>query len=294
MLRRLAVALVLTLVAAGPARADSRGVREAGTNLTRPVRKWLKSYDKKTAIAALPASAKDNRYVLVKGLFGDNYPGYMKKNLAALHDSGLTAEYAPVNTAASVAENKAVLKNMIRTSDRPIVFVTHSKGTSDATAAIAELYKEDPALVKAKVRGLVSLQGAYGGSPVADWVASHPFTRGLTHLLGGSPESVFDLQTSVRHAATAEAPMPTDVVPTISMVGWGPHYHSALGAGVALMKLGFGQYSDGLVATRDAVIPGSDVVRVPVDHAKAAFGRHSERLTLGLVKHVLEMPRMLD
>jgi hypothetical protein len=41
--------------------------------------------------------------------------------------------------------------------------------------------------------------------------------------------------------------------------------------------------------TRDAVIKGSDIVRVPVDHAKAAFGRHSERLTLGLVEHVLSM-----
>ena len=116
-------------------------------------------------------------------------------------------------------------------------------------------------------------------------------TRALSWVFGAKPKAVYELQTARRHAFTAAHPMPTDVVPTISMVGYKLSYWSVLAPGLALLKRGFGVLSDGLLQHRAAVIPGSDVVRLPIDHAQAAFGKYSERLTLGLVARVLAMPQ---
>ena len=285
------------LCAAGDAHAWPKATFAAAparTNFTRKMRAFVKGYDRAATIRALPEEAKQYRYVLVKGLFGNSYPFYMANNANALRRAGLSTEFAPIHTAGAVADNVAIVKDMIRNTKVPIVFATHSQGSVVTSAAISELFAEDPDLVRRNVRGLLSSEGAYGGSPVADLLASNKLGRalatGMTGILGGKPEAIFDLQTAVRHEATAKYPMPVHAVPTISVVGYKTGYASVVGPGIWAMKRWLGLKSDGLVAHRDAVIPGSDVARIRMDHAQGAWGSYSERLTMGSLHHLFSMP----
>jgi len=267
-------------------------------NITRSIRSFITKFNPLSIKSPLPANAKDFRYVLVKGLIGDKYPRYMARSLEALQSRGLEAEFAQIDTGASVAHNSAIIEQMIESSTKPIVFIAHSKGVADTTDAIGRMAKIDPAMVQSKVRGLVSLEGAYRGSQVADALASSKWgmraMKTLAFFVRGSVDAGLDLRTSVRRAAVADHPMPTNLVLTVSFVGYKLRYTSFMAPTVFLMKKLFGVRGDGLVAHQDAVIDGGDVARYPIDHAQGAFGKYSDRLTLSLVGHVLSQPQQLS
>ena len=292
------MAFLVLLPGAGRAHAGSN--QPAFTRVTthkdisKPFRGFLATFDRKAAIAHLPESAKQYRYVLVKGFFGNQSPGYMAENMKALREAGLQVEFAPVNTTASVAENSAVIENLIRTTDRPIVFIPHSKGVPDTVDAITRLHAEDPTLVRDNVRGLLSLQGAYRGTPIADLVTSRPlgrlFVRALTRVFGGNERSILDLRSQDRYDAVAAAPMPTDLIPTVSMVGYTRNGWSRYAASLAILRQRYRTRSDGMLPTRSAVIDGSDVARIRMNHLGGVRGATAGAVTLGLVDHLLRMP----
>ncbi len=266
----------------------------AKTNITRKIRDFIQSYDRKMAIRALPADANQYRYVLTKGLFGNVYPFYMSRNAKALRRAGLQVEFATNSTVGYERENVDKAKEMIRTTPKPMVIQTHSQGTAIFAQAIGELHKSEPETVLKNVRAFISLEGAYGGSSVSDLLMSSRIGRGIAHgltgLFGGRIDAISELQTKVRTSINAEFPVPTSTLPTVSMVGYKTGYRSILAPGLFVLKRMFGQRSDGLVAHQSAVIPGSDVVRLPIDHAQAAWGKYSEMLSIGLVTHALDMP----
>jgi hypothetical protein len=293
------IALLTLLVARGafafPTPGPGRDGR--GHNVSRALRKFVQTTDTHSLGGfTMPANAKQYRYVLVKGVIGDDYPRYMTRTIEGLWMRGLKAEYAPIDTGQSVAHNSAIIEQMIKTSDRPIIFIAHSKGVADTTDAIGRLAKENPELVKSQVRGLVSLEGAYRGSKVADALASNKWgqrvMKTLATVVRGSVDAGLDLRTSVREAAVADHPMPTKLVPTVSFIGYQlSPWRSTLGLGIRYLMKNFGQRSDGLVAHQSAYIDGSDYAYGNFDHAVGAFGRYSDRITLGLVAHVLEQPQ---
>ena len=293
----LGLALVGVLAASPPVHALPQATFVAAptkTNVTRKVRDFIQNYNRKAAMRALPADANQYRYVLGKGLFGNIYPFYMSRNAKALRRAGLQVEFAKISTVGRERENVDLVKQMIRTTPKPMVIETHSQGTAIFSQAIGELNKTDPEIVRKNVRAFISLEGAYGGSSVADLLMSsrigRGIARGLTGLFGGRIDAIAELQTKVRTDINAEFPVPTATLPTVSMVGYQTHYRSILAPGLFLLKRFFGQRTDGLVAHQSAVIPGSDVVRLPISHAQAAWGRYSEMLSLGLVTHALSMP----
>jgi hypothetical protein len=297
-MRSLAALALCTLIAPATALGfptAGHGDAVRGHNVSRALRSFVKTTrDTKTVV--LPKNAKDYRYVLVKGLIGDNYPRYMARDYAALKDRGLDVEFAPINTGAGVAHNSAIIEQMIKTTDKPIVFIGHSKGVADTTDAIGRLAKQDPAMVQSRVRGLVALQGAYKGSPVADSLAGKSWgvraMKTLAWAVRGSVDSGMDIRTSARLAVINDHPMPTQLVPTVSFIGYKTSLVSALAPGIWFLKKFFKLRSDGLVGHHAAHIDGSDYAYGAFDHATGAFGRNSDRIMLGLLGHVLEQPQL--
>jgi hypothetical protein len=278
-------------MASAPAFGAPPGMK--GNSLTRRLRTFVQGWKPETT--RLPSGADRYRYVVVKGLLGNHFRGYLAKSVEALQAQGLTAEFAPIDTDASVAHNSAILEQMIRTTRKPIVFIGHSKGVADVTDAIGRMAKTDPGFVQSRVRGLVSLEGAYKGSPVADALAGNRWglraMKAAAFALRGSVDAALDLRTSVRRAAVQDHPMPTGLIPTVSFVGLDTNLHSRWLAPAARylhdqLKL----RSDGLVPARSAHIDGSDVAYGKVSHAVEALPSEAA-LTLGLVQHVLETPQ---
>ena len=292
------LALVACFAVSTPALAfptAGPGSPGGGHNISRALRSFIKTQKAKDVV--LPKNAADYRYVLVKGVIGDAYPRYMARDLAALKGRGLQAEFAPIDTGAGVAHNSAVIEQMIRTTDKPIVFIGHSKGVADTTDAIGRMAKENPQLVQARVRGLVAIEGAYRGSQVADKLASTGWGNRLMKTIAwavrGKPEAGLDLRTSVRDAAVKDHPMPTNLVPTASLIGYKlSPLRSILGATILYMKK-LGLRSDGLVAHGAAHIDGSDFAYANYDHGAGAFFGNSDKMMLGLLGHVLEQPQIL-
>jgi hypothetical protein len=288
--------VAFALVLSAPAYADRVGAPpvQGGRSFTRGLRSFVRDFELKKQ--TLPPDAKRYRYVIVKGLLGDHFPGYLAKSMEALRRQGLEAEFAPIDTDASVAHNSAVLQEMMRATEKPIVFIGHSKGVADVTDAIGRLAKADPALVRSHVRGLVSLEGAYKGSPIADALAGSKWglraMKAAAFAVHGSVDAALDMRTSVRQSAIADHPMPTHLVPTVSFVGLDTNLHSRWLAPAAhylhdRLKL----RSDGIVPANSARIDGGDIAYGNVSHSTDTFAAIEEAVTLGLVGHVLERPQ---
>jgi len=267
--RKLLQVLVIALgmLAAG-------GVRAAdGVDLTR---EYLDAYGSDCAFGAAHVEVlRRHKVLLVPGYFGSLNPAYFAEQLRWLASIGVDREKVAVTPGKSVAINAPIVAAAIRDSARPVILVTHSKGSVDALEAL----RAEPSL-RAKVKGWVSLQGAFFGSPVADLLLDGSLldpVAATTILLifGGTKEAAEGLTTGAsrayyrEHAAAIGAVVRE--VPAIA-------FASALDGNSAaptktLLEIPRelmsrkGIRSDGLVPTYAAVLPGMSFVRISgVDH----------------------------
>ena len=96
------------------------------------------------------------------------------------------------NTSESVVHNAAAIRALLRSADREIVLVTHSKGGLDTLHALLDAPEVWP-----KVRGWVAFQSPFYGSPLADSTFA-PINALLLGALGGNAQSVEDLKVVTR------------------------------------------------------------------------------------------------
>jgi hypothetical protein len=221
----------------------------------------------------LPAAARRHPVLLVSGLFTAFYPGYMTANLRHLRRLGVDARRARLNPQGSVAENAEALRAELEGGPpgRTTVVVAHSKGGVDATAALSL----HPGL-RRRVRALVAIQSPFHGSPVAGGLGRAPRVKALVDRLlvqtmGGHPAALEDLAPESRRAFLARHPWRADI-PAVSVATSTRSPLSPFAAAAAWIRRRFGGENDGLVIARDAVIPGSRVVRLDdLDHAGPVF-----------------------
>lgn len=211
--------------------------------------------------------AQDRWMVLaIPGLSTNNWNKvgipYLDENLRALKARGLKGRRVEIKTEDGVRKNAAVIADEIRAEaaqGRKVVFLAHSKGGTDVTAALA-LYPE----LRQHVVGVIAIQPVYGGSYVADLVNEKKILRGSMALVfekvfKGQREAVIDLTHESRAAFTAAHPYPADLIPTVVIRStfsrklsksalWSPQKYIA-----ARHKLA----SDGLVTMADQAIPGA-------------------------------------
>ncbi len=188
---------------------------------------------------------------------------YLDENLTALRTRGIEARRLAIKTEASVATNAAFIAREVAAEaarGKRVVILAHSKGATDATAALAL----DPALA-AKVVGVIAIQPVYGGSPIADIVAGSSVLRGSVKLVfervfKGEREAVLDLTHASRSAFVAAHPYPAGRVPTVVVRSTFDRpfgSRSVLWPNQKLIERRDGDASDGMVTIADQTIPGA-------------------------------------
>jgi hypothetical protein len=247
----------------------------------------------------LPPEAKDFKYLLVGGLFTNDYPGYMDGNLKALKEKGLNASKLSIDTSASVETNAKAIHDAILDATKDgskVVLIGQSKGGVDITAACA-LYPD----LKDHVRSVVAMQAPYGGTPVASDLSNckqlGPIVKDVIgKVMRGDVASLTDLSYDARKAFIAAHPYPQDI-PTLSLATSRRATDGSLVAATAgYMVNRYKLPSDGLVPQADAEIPGSRVVLLDdMDHAESVMKGPTSHydpgaLTLSLVSLALQQP----
>lgn len=190
---------------------------------------------------------------------------YLDENLGALAARGIEGRRLEISTESSVATNAAFIAREIRReADRGkrVILLAHSKGATDATAALAL----EPALV-AHVAGVIAIQPVYAGSPVADWVTGSAALSATVKVVfekafGGEGAAVTDLTHAARAAFVAAHPYPAGRVPTVVLRSTFDRKlgsRSVLWLNQKVLERRLGQATDGMVTLADQAIPGAVV-----------------------------------
>lgn len=265
---RILIALMIALSMAANA-ASTAG----GRDLTQA---YLKSYADNCALGAVHINVlRRHQVLLVPGYFSNLDPAYFTEQLRWFAAIDVNREKVAIEPGQSIAINAKIVAAAIRKSQHPVILITHSKGSVDTLEAL----RTEPSL-RGKVRGWISLQGAFFGSPVADMLLDGSTLDPLLAIavlgfIGGSAESAQGLTTGAslayyrNHKAAIDA-----IVRQIPAVAFASTLDGTTGARVKtqleiphdLMKRR-GIRSDGLVPVDAAILPGMDFVTVSgVDH----------------------------
>ena len=264
-LRLWVVALALSMASA--ARATG------GVDLTHT---YLNAYGSDCAFGATHVNMlRRHKVLLVPGYLGDFNPTYFADQLRWLASIGVEHKKVAITSGQSVEVNGTIISAAIRDSEMPVILITHSKGSVDALEALLS----GPAL-RTKVKGWISLQGPFFGSPVADKLLDGSLLNPIVAtvilvFLGGTRESAQGLTTAAslayyRARAVAIGSLVRDV-PAIAFASALDSKRSAPANTVLAMPHELmsrdGIRNDGLVPLEAAVLPDMDFVKVSgVDH----------------------------
>ncbi len=208
---------------------------------------------------------------------------YLDENVAALQALGFPARRLAIKTEDGVAKNAAFIAAEIgkeAAAGRKVVLFGHSKGATDALAAVAL-----DAAARANVLGVVALQPVYGGSPIAQVVEKHAALDKAVKLVfervfGGQVAAVNDLAFDSRAAFNQAHPYPAAEVPTVVVRST---FHrklskSILWANEKVITLEWKQPNDGMVELKDEAVPGAraTITLDDLDHFEAGLRNESK------------------
>lgn len=225
----------------------------------------------------MPHELRNDIFVYVPGLFTQWYPGYMGdlvNGMASLH---YETYFCKLNTANSMKHNALVVAEVIRNltrdqPDRKVVLMGHSKGALDAATAFVKY----PDIVP-KISAFIAFQAPWGGSAIANDILSAHHRRAVSSafiekVLNGDSRSLTSLMYTERQKFVKKYPFPLGAVPTISVASYETSFKSLLKASIHYVQLRYKEPSDGCVATKDAIIPGTILVELPnLDHFGPAY-----------------------
>ena len=215
-------------------------------------------------------------------------PTYFDEQISWLRANGLDAGIVNIESEAGIKYNANLIEAEIAKSPSPVIIFSHSKGGLDTLEALIQ--RPD---LRGKVRGLVSIQSPYYGTPIADWVLLNryslsPASAVALKLMGGSIQSVYDLSVKSRrdyqYQNAAEIAKITAAIPTISFGAWKNEEKGVMDTlfePTRDMMLKWGIKSDGLVPVDSEMLPGANQIAVEgLDHLatvikveKPAFNR---------------------
>ena len=264
------LAILLTVLIMSPASAVW------AVNKIESTQEYLEAYRSGCAFGTAHMEVlRRHKVLLVPGYFSDLDPAYFVDQSHWLFSSGVEHEKVPVKSRQSVLINSSIIATAIRDASKPVILITHSKGSVDTLDAL-----RTEAVLRRKVKGWISLQGAFFGSPVADMLLDETRLNPLVvsvvlQYLGGSREAAQNLTTSAARAYYRDHKPEIDAivreVPAIafaSVLEGGPsaQARTTLAIPLELMRRQ-GIRSDGLVPLDAAVLPGMSFVKISgVDH----------------------------
>ena len=263
--RILLVALIMS--AMGNARAAS------GMDLTQD---YLNAFDNDCAFGSAQINAlRKYKVLMVPGFLSELNPTYFADQQRWLASIKVAHEKVAVKSGQGIKVNGPIVAAAIRDSAKPVILITHSKGSVDALEALVA----EP-LLRKQVKGWVSLQGAFLGSPIADKVLDgsmlNPIAASIIlGFFGGTQESAQGLTTAASLAYyrehTAEINKLLRDIPTIAFASTLDNAPSA--RAVSMLDFPYelmardGIRNDGLVPLDAAMLPGMDYVKISgIDH----------------------------
>jgi hypothetical protein len=180
---RRSAALLLLLWAAFPA---SRAGADAGEKPS-AFRAWFeRQVETPTPLPVAAAdAARQYRYVFVAGFLNEGFQiGYFNENRKALLDAGVKPDAIHVlfprsgnGVEDNVTELRRSVPELAARGPQKLVLVGHSKGAVEALALVAA----EAAFVRERVQAVFLVQGAFGGSGIADYItgSGHPLDARL-------------------------------------------------------------------------------------------------------------------
>ena len=216
-----------------------------------------------------------HKVLFVPGYLVGGQPAYFAEQLDWLRSIEVEREKVAIRAGQSTAINGPIVAAAIRKSTKPVILITHSKGSVDALEALRA-----EAALRPKVNAWVSLQGVFFGSPVADilldgTVVNPAISDMILGLLGGTRESAEGLttRTALAYYRKHEAAIALVLreVPAIAFVSDmnrvpGAQSNTLLEFSYDLMRRE-GILNDGLVPIDSAALPEMNLVKVfGVDH----------------------------
>ncbi|MEI7530009.1 MAG: tyrosine-protein phosphatase [Elusimicrobiota bacterium] len=205
---------------------------------------------------------------------GSFMPTYFYEQIKWLRANGLDAGIVKIESEAGIKYNANLIEAAIQLSPTPVIIISHSKGGLDTLETLVRRPN-----LRDKVKGLVSIQSPYYGTPIADWVLSHehslsPMSALVLKLMGGSMQSVNDLSVKSRLAYQAEnadaIAAITAAIPTISFGAWKNEEKGVMDTNFETTRdlmLGWGIKSDGLVPVNSEMLQGANQIAVEgLDH----------------------------
>ena len=295
MAARFCVLVLLSTLLAVPAWAGCSHVPvvgPAGPDLTAEFRRF---FDSRAEVSR--ASLAPYKILFIPGFNADYIAdsiGYFEDAKGALSALGLEegADFELVlgqygfSGEQPMAANARALEELLLSSDRPVIAVTHSKGAVD----LLETFVRSPA-ARAKVKGWVSWQGANGGSIIADVVSrgwTRPVMEAVLGVYGGNIDALDDLRQEGRAAYLREHLTEIEAIeaeiPTLSLVT--QQDHARLPAPLRAITYWFDpnyekSESDGMVGIANAFLPYSPFVFLEgVSHEDTAEQGDFDRVRL--------------
>lgn len=225
----------------------------------------------------MPSELKDDIFVYIPGLFTQWYPGYMLELVSSMSSLGFTTFVCEINTAASQSENAQVVADALMNlttvyPNRNFVILGHSKGALDAATA----FVLRPEIIP-RISAFLAFQAPWGGSAIANDILSAYHRRAVSSvfvekILNGNSHSLIGIMYSERKKWIAAHPFPLGAIPTISVTTYESSFKSLLKASIDYLSLRYGELSDGCVAVKDAIIPGTVMVEIAgLDHFGPAY-----------------------
>lgn len=198
---------------------------------------------------------------------------YFNDQMKVLKELGVEYSMVDIDSVMTPSHNAAKVAAEIRGSEKPVIIISHSDGGMYALQALIE----NPALAP-RVRGFISLQTPFLGSPVADYVHGNKFlastmSRLLGHF-GGTLDALTSLTQPERAAYQgnnrADIGRVVSSVKIISFATWKPDLPGKMDTLLEIPRnemLERGLDNDGLVPADSAILPGSDFIKFPgLDH----------------------------
>lgn len=271
--------------------------------------------------AEVKRSAIRYRYVFVEGFWNEQMPGYFAQNARHLRARGVPSSSIHVVSPSSHKNNednadsvRDAFQSIARSGPEKMVVIAHSRGACDTLAFALR----DPQFVRDRVEALFLVQGPFGGTGVADYVAGEGSAadkrlswrhRLVIRLLArletlrlrwgghaGLPEMTRETSRKFWDRILQEQ---ADAIPLvgpktvfITTTARPPHLHPFRRAIAAYLSTYFGP-NDGIVAYDDQSLPGLGTVVsiIDVGHsdltARFPSARPRRRLRNALVDAVL-------
>ncbi len=154
-------------------------------------------------------------------MIGENQLNPFAAQMRYLEEIGQDYELLETNTQQSCRHNASFIASFLKKEERPILFVTHSKGGADLLESLV-FHPE----LQNKVKGIISLQSPFHGSPWVDFLESNIITRTFSHwvvrIFGGTKEGLSCLSREYRRQFNREyAGEIASVIEKIPMVNMG-------------------------------------------------------------------------